>query len=72
MSNSIRRLSAATIAKITYGYDVKSNEDAYTKLSSEAISSVLSLGLNGLTTVDIFPFRESSVHTDGYHTKLPF
>lgn len=67
-SKSIRRLSVATIAKITYGYEVKSNEDAFTKLSAEATTSVLSLGLSGLTTVDIFPFRESNEYTAGYRT----
>lgn len=57
-------MAAGTVVKTTYGYDIQTNEDAYNKLAIEAVSAVASLGLNGLTAVDLFPFRESCEHHD--------
>ena len=63
MKYSTYRMAAGTVVKTTYGYDIKSNEDSYNKLAIEAVSAVASLGLSGLTAVDLFPIRESCEHT---------
>lgn len=67
---SIARMAAATMVKTTYDYDIQSNEDTYNKLASEAISAASSLGLNGLTVVDIFPHRKSNKHIIDCHAHL--
>lgn len=67
----IYRMLASTIVKSTYNYDIQSNEDAYNKLASEAASAVVSLGLNGLTLVDIFPSRKQEKHAIDCCAHLP-
>lgn len=65
-------MAAGTVVKTTYGYDIQTNEDAYNKLAIEAVSAVASLGLNGLTAVDLFPFRESCEQHDimRFHSRV--
>lgn len=53
------------MVKSTYGHDIKSNEDAYNKLAIEAFSAVFSLGLNGLTSVDLVPICKCPYHIVG-------
>ena len=46
------------MVKSAYGYDIQSNDDPYVKLAIDAFSSVFSLGLFGMTVVDMLPIRE--------------
>lgn len=43
----------------TYGHAIESNDDDYIKLASRTVTSVLSLGVQGLNAVDNLPFRKS-------------
>lgn len=52
------RLASGTIVKSTYGFDILSNDDAFNKLAIEAFTAVFSLGLNGLTSLDLVPLCE--------------
>ena len=48
-------MTAATMVKATYGYNIESHDDDYIKLASNAIISVGSLGVVGLNPIDFFP-----------------
>lgn len=52
------RLAAGAMVKSTYGFEIQSSDDAYVRLAIEALTSVVSLGLIGATTVDVLPFCE--------------
>ena len=55
------RLTSGTVVKSTYGHDIKSNDDDYVKMASEAVIAATSLGMMGLTPLDFVPIRESSI-----------
>lgn len=60
---TIDRVSAGTILKSTYGIDMQSKEGCViNELAIEANSALVSLGVNGLTAVDLVPIRETHVH----------
>lgn len=52
-------MAAGALVKKTYGIDILSSEDVYANLASEAKKAILSLGVMGLTPVDLLPARES-------------
>ena len=54
-------MSSGIIVKSTYGYDIISSDDEYIKLAIRTAEELTSLGVPGLTVVDMFPLRTSSL-----------
>ncbi|KIK64984.1 hypothetical protein GYMLUDRAFT_160389 [Collybiopsis luxurians FD-317 M1] len=54
-SQHIRRYSAATILKVTYGTDVKSNDDLFVQLAHRAGSLTIQSGTPAASMVDYIP-----------------
>ena len=44
--------------RLTYGYESVSSEDQLNILTTEAFTAEASLGVNGLTLVDLAPIRK--------------
>ncbi|TFY83467.1 hypothetical protein EWM64_g548 [Hericium alpestre] len=51
----VRRFSAGTIMKITYGHTVKSMDELYVRLAEDAAHETVSAGSPGSMLVDFFP-----------------
>lgn len=43
------------MVKSTYGHEIQSNNDQYNTLAAEAFEAVNSLGIPGMTTMDLIP-----------------
>ena len=57
-------MTSATIVKLTYGHEILTNNDSYIRLTTEAVGSLVQLGVTGMTLVDLFPIRKSQ-ETEG-------
>lgn len=52
-----RRMSAANVVKMTYGYDIESDNDRLTQYAVETSARLSKAGVPCMTFVDFFPIR---------------
>ncbi|KAF8977340.1 cytochrome P450 [Cyathus striatus] len=52
----LQMFAAALIVKVTYGRDIRSDDDPYLKFSDEALDSLVFCGSPGSTPIDFMPF----------------
>lgn len=56
-------MSAANVVKMTYGYDIESDDDKLIQAAVESSARLTKAGVPGMTFVDFFPIRKPRYHT---------